>query len=66
MALQLTGALNCILDYTSVSILRVHLACGFQTKGPAKLRPQNLKHKWVFSRLTSNSPQQLLDEIYVS
>ena len=40
MALKLTGALNRIPDYTSVSMLSVHLACGFQMRVTAKLRPQ--------------------------
>jgi len=40
MALKLTGSLNRIPDYTSVSMLRVHLACGFQTRVTAKSRPQ--------------------------
>ena len=40
MALKLTGALNRIPDYTYVSMLRIHLACGFQTRVTAKSRPQ--------------------------
>jgi len=40
MALKLTEALNCIPDYTSVSMLCVHLACGFQMRVTAKSRPQ--------------------------
>ena len=43
MALNLTVVLNCIPDYTSVSILRIRLACGFQTRVTAKSRPQKLQ-----------------------
>ena len=69
MALKLTGALNCIPNYTSVSMLRIHLAYDFQMRVTAKIKATKLQTQsppWVISLLTSNSPQQLFDEINVS
>jgi len=65
MALKLTGALNHIPDYTSVSMLRVHLACGFQTRVTAKSRPQktsntnsSLSFLLINSKLATATPRQ--------
>ena len=69
MALKLTGVSHCIPDYTSASMLCVHLACGCQTRTTAKSRPQKFQIQippWVFSLLTSNSLDQHLDKINLS
>ena len=43
MALKLIEASHCIPGYTSMSMLHVHLACGYQTRARARLRPQKFQ-----------------------
>ena len=59
MALKLTGAPHCIPDYTSVSMLYVHLACGCQTKVTAKSSSQKLQiFLPIYFKLATKTPQQ--------